>query len=80
MTRVFIFVILIGDHATPNILNGEHGDSEDAGIVILISEVPDWKEMNGLIDGRMTCDFTSFSTVFQSYQKDERLKMKGCVQ
>ena len=28
----------------------------------------------------MTCDFTSFSTVFQSYQDDERLIMKGCVQ
>ena len=24
--------------------------------------------------------FTSFSTVFQSYQDDERLVMKGCVQ
>ena len=32
------------------------------------------------IDGWMTCDFTSFSTVFQSYQDDERLIMKGCVQ
>ena len=31
-------------------------------------------------DGLMTCDFTSFSTVFQSYQHDERLIMKGCVQ
>ena len=28
----------------------------------------------------MTCDFTSFSTAFQSYQDDERLIMKGCVQ
>ena len=33
-----------------------------------------------LMDGWMTCDFTSFSTVFQSYQDDERLIMKGCVQ
>ena len=32
------------------------------------------------IDGRMTCDFTSFSIVFQSYQDNERLIMKGCVQ
>ena len=24
----------------------------------------------------MTCDFTSFSTVFQSYQEDERLTFK----
>ena len=28
----------------------------------------------------MTCDFTSFSTVFQSYQEDESIIMKGCVQ
>ena len=32
------------------------------------------------MDGLMTCDFTSFSTVFQSYQDDERLVTKGCVQ
>ena len=30
--------------------------------------------------GWMTCDFTSFLTVFQSYQDDVRLIMKGCVQ
>ena len=33
-----------------------------------------------IMDGWMTCDFTSFSTVFQSYQDDGRLIMKGCVQ
>ena len=33
-----------------------------------------------VIDGWMTCDFTSFSTVFQSYQDDGRMIMKGCVQ
>ena len=32
------------------------------------------------MDGWMTCDVTSFSTVFQSYQDNERLIMKGCVQ
>ena len=31
-------------------------------------------------DGWMTCDFTSFSTVFQSYQDDGRMIMKYCVQ
>ena len=31
-------------------------------------------------DGWMTYDFMSFSTVFQSYQDDGRLIMKGCVQ
>ena len=30
------------------------------------------------MDGWMTCDFTSFSTVFQSYLDYERLIMKGC--
>ena len=28
----------------------------------------------------MTCDFTSFLTVFQSYQDDVWMIMKGCVQ
>ena len=32
------------------------------------------------MDGWTACDFTSFSTVFQSYQDDEKLIMKGCVQ
>ena len=32
------------------------------------------------VDEWMTCDFTSFSTVFQSYQDDRRMVMKGCVQ
>ena len=31
-------------------------------------------------DGWMTCGFTSFSTVFQSYQDDGWVIMKGCVQ
>ena len=33
-----------------------------------------------LMDGWMICDFTSFSTVLQSYQDDGRMIMKGCVQ
>ena len=32
------------------------------------------------IDGWMACDFTSFSTVFQSYQDDVWMIMIGCVQ
>ena len=32
------------------------------------------------MDGRMTCNFMSFSTVFQSYQDNRRVIMKGCVQ
>ena len=34
-------------------------------------------ETVGARDGWLTCDFTSFSTVFQSYQDDGRLIMKG---
>ena len=30
-------------------------------------------------DGWMTCDFTSFSTVFHSYQDDGQMILKGCV-
>ena len=32
------------------------------------------------MDGWLTLDFTAFSTVFQSYQDDGMLIMKGCVQ
>ena len=32
------------------------------------------------MDGLMTHCFTTFSTVFQSYQDDECVIMKGCVQ
>ena len=32
------------------------------------------------MDGWMICDFTSFSTLFQSYQDDGRIIIKGCVQ
>ena len=32
------------------------------------------------MDGWMTCDFTSFSTIFQSYQDNGQMIMKGCVQ
>ena len=31
------------------------------------------------MDGWMTCDLTSFLTVFQSYQDDVWVIMKGCV-
>ena len=32
------------------------------------------------MDGWITCAFTSILTVFQSYQDDGRMIMKGCVQ
>ena len=32
------------------------------------------------MNGWMICDFTSFSTVFQSYQDAGRMKVRGCVQ
>ena len=60
-------------------------------IIIVASEIVKLKEKYVLvltltftyplkIGGWMTCDFTSFSTVFQSYLADERFIMKGCVQ
>ena len=39
----------------------------------------DMARVKSRLDGWMTCDFTSFLTVFQSYQDDVRI-MKGCVQ
>ena len=39
----------------------------------------DYNDCFAGMDGRMTCEFTSFSTVFHSYQDDGRLIMKGCV-
>ena len=33
-----------------------------------------------VMDVWMTCDFMTFSTVFQSYQEDGRIIMKDCVQ
>ena len=32
------------------------------------------------MDGKITSDFTSFLTVFQSYREDECVIRKGCVQ
>ena len=45
-------------------------------------EVMERKEYfaEGCMDGCMTSDFTYFSTVFQSYQDNERMIMKGCMQ
>ena len=34
--------------------------------------------MDGGMDGGMDCKFTSFPTVFQTYQDDERITMTGC--
>ena len=34
----------------------------------------------GWIDGWLICNFTSFSTVFHSYQDGGMLIMKGCMQ
>ena len=36
--------------------------------------------MDGWMDGWMTCNFTPLSIVFQSYQDNGQMIMKGCVQ
>ena len=35
--------------------------------------------MDERMDGWMLCDFKSFSTVFQSYEDNGRMVMRGCV-
>ena len=43
----------------------------------ILKQLSIWERcLHGWIDGWMTCDFSSFSTVFQSYQNDGRMKMK----
>ena len=41
-----------------------------------LHRTPHLKLLGG-IDGRMTCDFMPFSTVFQSYQNNEEVIMKA---
>ena len=36
-------------------------------------------QLDGLLDGWRTCDFTSFSTVFKPYHDDGWVIMKSCV-
>ena len=43
---------------------------------VLCSEL----QISDYMDGWMTCDFTSFSIQFQTYQDNGRVIMKGCVQ
>ena len=40
----------------------------------------EWHNQKLITDGWMICDFTSFLTVFQSYQDDDLIRMKSCVQ
>ena len=46
-----------------------HSDFQDKSVAV-----------DGWTDGWMTCDFTSFSTVFHSYQDDGQMIMIGSVQ
>ena len=48
--------------------------STEQGLVVSMSLIPTF------LDGGMTCNFMSFSTVFQSFQDDGRVIMKGCAQ
>ena len=49
-------------------------------LLVSIMQSPIYIYIYIYIDGWMTCDFTSFLTVFQSYQDDDWMIMKGCVQ
>ena len=57
-----------------------HTDGRTDKVISIDRQTPPELLMDGWMDGWMTCDFTSFSTVFQSYQDDGRLIMKDCVQ
>ena len=61
------------------------GSGGRAGVLLLNKErIADCKElfywMDGWMEGLMTCNFTSFSKVFQSYQDNGWIMIKGCVQ
>ena len=49
-------------------------------VVELVLESLEKSPIAADLDGWMTCDFTSFLTVFKSYQDDVWMIMKGCVQ
>ena len=46
----------------------------------LFDEILKTRLFDDVMDGWMTCDFSSFSTVLQSYQANERMIMAGFVQ
>ena len=52
--------------------------SREEGALNVNRSAPHYR--NPETDGWMTCSFMSFSTVFQSYQDDGQMIMKGCVQ
>ena len=61
---------------------------DKAGIIVKRKQSATWLVIQynkfffffGWMDGWMTCGFTSFLTVFQSYPDDVWMIMKGCVQ
>ena len=64
----------VGDSNYVTVYNGLDANVDDAN-TFRFSCFVSW-----MMDGRISCDFTSLSTVFQSYQDDGRMIMKGCVQ
>ena len=59
-----------------------HSESPKIHSVLAVLSAKGLKERScsTRMDGWMTCDLMSFLTVFQSYQDDVRMIMKGCVQ
>ena len=52
----------------------------DVGNMKFFTELDVWQLLSTMHDGWMTWNFMPFSTVFQSYQDDAQVIMKGCVQ
>ena len=62
-------------HAT-----GSFSQAESKDFMTSAKLMPKSVKSDGWLDVWMTCDFVSFSTVFQSYQDNGQVIMKGCVQ
>ena len=73
--RFYIFLIAF---QSQSMLDNIIGTLFRVGKIFSLQEM--WGEGAGESNqGWITCNFTSFSTVFRSYQDDEGMMMKGCV-
>ena len=57
-----------------------HGEAQPQTHAIRRLCAPSPSRSNHSMDGWLTCNFMSFSTVFWSYQDNGQMIMKGCVQ
>ena len=70
---VVIGTLRINEHRVPKCCSCSHRDRvSDLEAALLLEMLME--------NGWMTCNFSSFSTVFQSYQDDGQVIIEGCVQ